>query len=260
MKAIITGASRGIGKGIAISLAKQGYDVYVTGRSKEDLARIRDEIEAIGQTCAVLPCDHSDMNSTVKLFQSIEDIRFDIIVNNAWGGYERMVENDQYTWENKFWEQPDHRWISMIDVGVRTAFLCSRHCVKKMIEARKGLIVNISFWAARKYMQNVIYGTSKAAIDKMTSDMAEELKMYDIPVISLYPGLVRTEAVLQNAHFFNLENSESPEFEGLVIGALYRDSDKMLKTGKALTSAELADEYRIVDIDGKRIREERLVT
>lgn len=258
MKAIVTGASRGVGRGIAIALAKQGYDLHVTGRSRGHLDALVREVAALGRRCITLPCDHADFASTVETFEALGDIRFDIVVNNAWGGYEQMVEGDQFTWEKKFWEQPDHRWISMMDVGVRTAFLCSRHCVKPMIAAGHGLIVNISFWAARRYMQNVIYGMSKAAIDKMTSDMAEELSGHGVTVVSLYPGLVRTEAVLANAAYFDLTNSESPEFQGLVIAALARDPAGLRKTGQFHTSAGLAAEYDIVDIDGKRFREERL--
>jgi len=257
MKAIVTGASRGVGRGIAISLGKLGYDVFITGRTESALFNLKKEVEANAVQCKTLVCDHSDLAATVKTFESIEDTSFDIVVNNAWGGYERMVEDGTFTWEKKFWEQPDHRWISMMDVGVRTAFLCSRHCAKTMIQNKKGLIVNISFWAARKYMQNVIYGMSKAAVDKMTHDMAEETREYGVSVIALYPGLVRTEAVMENAEYFNLENSESPEFEGLVIGALAKDDLLHDKSGKFFTSAELAMEYDICDIDGKRIRDER---
>ena len=258
MKAIVTGASRGIGKGIAISLAKLGYDVHITGRTESDLHEVKLAVEFYGVQCTSHVCDHLDMLSTIKVLESIEGIGFDIVVNNAWGGYERMVEDGIYTWEKKFWEQPDHRWTSMMDVGVRTAFLCSRHLSREMIRKKKGLIVNISFWAAQKYMQNVIYGTSKAAIDKMTHDMAEETREHGVAIVALYPGLVRTEAVMANASYFNLENSESPEFEGLVIASLAKDNLLTEKSGKVFTSAELAQEYGIQDIDGKKIRDERM--
>jgi NAD(P)-dependent dehydrogenase (short-subunit alcohol dehydrogenase family) len=256
--ALITGASRGIGRGVALSLARQGYDIHVTGRSTADLAALRSEVERLGRRCALHPCDHASQEATVSTFAVLEGVCFDIVVNNAWGGYEKMVEDGEYTWERKFWEQPDHRWVSMMDVGVRTAFLCSRHCARRMVAAGRGLIVNISFWAARTYLQNVIYGTAKAAIDKMTADMAEELRLHGVAAVSLYPGLVRTEGVMANAAFFDLTNSESPEFEGLVIGALRADPRLLDKSGRFFTSAGLAAEYGIVDLDGKRIREERL--
>ena len=146
----------------------------------------------------------------------------DILVNSAWGGYERMLEDGQFTWNLPFWEQPLHRWTSMLDGGVRAAFVAASLAAKIMVPRRRGLIVNISYWAARKHIGNAIYGVSKAATDKMTSDMAEELRPHGVTVISLYPGLVRTEAVVSSG-WFDLSNSESPEFIGRVIAALWRD-------------------------------------
>ena len=125
--------------------------------------------------------------------------RLDVLVNSAWGGYERMVENGAFTWQLPFWEQPAHRWTSMMDAGVRAALITSSQAVKMMLPAGKGLIVNISYWAARKHIGNVVYGVAKAATDKMTADMAYELRPHGIAVLSLYPGLVRTEAVMEAA-------------------------------------------------------------
>ena len=110
-----------------------------------------------------------------------------------------MVEDGVFTWSRPFWEQPLHRWHSMMDAGVRAAFVASSQAARLMVPQRQGLIVNISFWAAQKHMGNVIYGVAKAATDKMTSDMAHELQPYGICVVSLYPGLVRTEAVVEAA-------------------------------------------------------------
>ena len=98
----------------------------------------------------------------------------------------------------------------------------------------------------------VAYGTSKAATDKMTAVMAHELTEYNIPVICLYPGLVRTESVLKSADHFDLSNSESPKFVGRVISALATDPQIMLKTGKILIAAKEAIKYGIKDIDGSQ--------
>jgi NAD(P)-dependent dehydrogenase (short-subunit alcohol dehydrogenase family) len=249
---MITGASRGVGRGVALALAGKGFDIVVTGREKDRLDALGAEVAALGVRFEGQVCDHGDLDATVAVFERIGS-DFDIIVNNAWAGYFRMVEDGQYTWEKKFWEQPLHRWTSMMDVGVRTAFFCSKHCVAGMLERRRGLIVNISFWAARQYHQNVIYGVSKAAVDKLSHDMAVELRGYGVAAVSLYPGLVRTEGVLENASFFDMSNSESPEFSGLVIEALLRDPARMDKSGNFYTSSELAREYGIRDIDGKII-------
>ncbi len=257
--AVITGASRGIGRGIAVALAKKGIDLCVTGRSEGQLRELKAIAEGSGVACETYACDHHDLGATERCFRSIaENHEVDYIVNNAWGGYEKMVEDQVYTWEYRFWDQPIHRWTSMMDVGVRTAFLCSKFCVRDMLRNKRGAIVNISFWAARMYLQNVIYGVSKAAIDKMTHDMSVELAPFAVPVISLYPGLVRTEAVMENARFFDMSNSESPEFVGLVIHAFLNDEGAMQKTGGFYTTAELASSYGIVDIDGKKIRDNRM--
>jgi dehydrogenase/reductase SDR family member 1 len=175
----------------------------------------------------------------------------DVLVNSAWGGYERMLEDGQFTWPLPFWEQPAHRWPSMLDAGVRAAFVASSLAAKMMIARRQGLIVNISYWAARKYIGNVIYGVSKAATDKMTSDMAEELRSHGVSAISLYPGLVRTEAVL-NSGWFDLSNSESPEFVGRVIAALWHDPKLAKRSGQALVAAAVARELGVRDLDGKQ--------
>jgi NAD(P)-dependent dehydrogenase (short-subunit alcohol dehydrogenase family) len=123
-----------------------------------------------------------------------------------------------------------------------------------MIEHGRGLIVNISHWSAQKRIGNVPYGVSKAATDKMTSDMAIELKPHGVAVVSLYPGLVRTEIVMEAAKFLDMSNSESPEFIGRAVAALAADPDVMRHTGKVLVAATLAREYGFTDIDGRQPR------
>ena len=165
-----------------------------------------------------------------------------------------MVENGVFTWQVPFWEQPAHRWTSMIDAGVRAAFVASSQAVKMMLPRRKGLIVNVSYWAARKYIGNVIYGLAKAATDKMTADMAHELRPHGITVLSLYPGLVRTESVMEAAKegWLDLSNSESPEFIGRVIAALADEPSLLERTGSVLVAAKVASEFRVKDVDGKQ--------
>ena len=123
-----------------------------------------------------------------------------------------------------------------------------------MVVERSGLIVNISFWAAQKYIGNVAYGVAKAATDKMTADMARELGEHNVAVVSLYPGLVRTEKVMQAAEWLDLSNSESPQFIGRAVAALAADSEVMKKNGEVLIAATLAKEYGFTDIDGKSPR------
>jgi NAD(P)-dependent dehydrogenase (short-subunit alcohol dehydrogenase family) len=117
-----------------------------------------------------------------------------------------------------------------------------------------GLIVNISFWSAQKHIGNVAYGVSKAATDKLTSDIAQELRPHGVTAVSLYPGLVRTEKVMQAAAWLDMSNSESPEFIGLAVAALAADPDVQRHSGKVLVAAAVAEEYGFTDIDGKRPR------
>ncbi len=127
-----------------------------------------------------IPCDHTDDETVSKVFERIrgESGRLDILVNSAWGGYERMVEDGRFTWPAPFWEQPLWRWDAMMMAGVRAAFVASQEAARLMVPANRGLIVHISYWAAQKYLGNVLYGLAKAATDKMAADMAHELKAH----------------------------------------------------------------------------------
>jgi len=142
----------------------------------------------------------------------------------------------------------------MMDAGVRAAFFTSAQAAQMMVARRRGLIVNISFWAAQKYVGNAIYGIAKAATDKMSSDMAHELRASGVAVVSLYPGLVRTESVMEAAHggWLDISNSESPEFIGRVIAGLNGDPRLMERSGQVVVAAQLAQELNVRDIDGRQ--------
>ncbi|MCI0625993.1 MAG: SDR family NAD(P)-dependent oxidoreductase [Acidobacteria bacterium] len=245
--AIVTGASRGVGKGIALELIEAGATVYITGRTVEDMKHGRG---------IDIRCDHRYDEQVEAAFQRITDEqgRVDVLVNNVWGGYENMMEGGEFTWPHPFWQQPLWRWDAMFQAGVRAHYAASRLAAPAMVAQRRGLIVNISYWAAQKYVGNVAYGVSKAATDKMTADMAHELKEHNVAVVSLYPGLVRTERTLEAAAWLDLSNSESPLFIGRAVAALAGDANVMQKTGKVLVAAGLAEEYGFVDEDGKRPR------
>ena len=251
--AIVTGGTRGVGRGVARELARQGARVFITGRSAPDHERLEERI-------TVIRCDHRVDTQVDAAFNLIlrETSAVDILVNNVWGGYEGMVEDGDFTWPKPFWDQPLGRWDAMFSAGVRAHYQASQLTAPAMIARQRGLIVNISFWAARKHIGNVAYGVSKAATDKMTADMATELKPHGVSVISLYPGLVRTERIMEAAKFLDLTNSESPEFIGRAIAALASDPDVLRHTGKMLVAAELAKEYGFTDIDGKSPRPLRL--
>jgi len=245
--AVVTGASRGVGRGIAAALDQAGMRVYATGRSI-DGATLPDRVVRVA-------CDHTDDQAVERLFARVEreSGRLDVLVNNAWGGYERMVEDGRFTWALPFWEQPRWRWDAMITAGVRAAFVASQFAAQRMVPARRGLVVNISHWAAQKRIGNTLYGIAKAATDKLSNDTAIELRPHGVAVVSLYPGLVRTEAVL-GAGVFDLGNSESPEFIGRAVHALATDPDLMSLSGQTLVAADLARRYGFADIDGKTPR------
>ncbi len=247
--AAVTGATRGVGRGVARALARQGATVFATGRSAPGR-------EPLDEGITPLRCDHRHDAEIKATFDRIlaESGAIDILVNNVWGGYEGMVENGAFTWSKPFWEQPLWRWDAMVAAGVRAHYQASQLAAPAMIARRSGLIVNISFWAAQKYVGNVAYGVSKAATDKMTADMARELSPHGVTVVSLYPGLVRTEKVMEAAQWLDLSNSESPEFIGRAVAALATDPDVLRHTGKVLVAAALAHEYGFTDIDGSTPR------
>jgi len=245
--ALVTGATRGVGRGIAEGLARAGARVYATGRTITQ--------GGFGAGITVATCDHTDDTAVARVFGRIDEEagRLDVLVNVAWGGYERMVEDGRFTWASPFWEQPAWRWDAMMTAGVRAAYVASQQAAGRMAAAGHGLIVHISSWAAQKYAGNVVYGLSKAATDRMAADMARELEPHGVTVVSLYPGLVRTESVLA-AGVFDLSNSESPEFIGRAIAALAGDPAVFRRSGAVLVAAALAEEYGFTDVDGQRPR------
>ena len=171
--------------------------------------------------------------------------QLDILVNSVWGGYERMMENNRFTWPLPFWEQPLWRWDAMLDAGVRASL---RGWLARRADdgqRRRGLIVNISFWAAQKHIANVPYGVSKAATDKMSADMAHELRPHDVDGRVALPGLVRTEKVMEAAVYLDLSNSESPSFTGRAVAALSLDPELMARSGSMVVAAACAREYRL---------------
>ena len=213
--AVITGATRGVGRGVARELARERARVFITGRSVPHHEPFDEPITAIR-------CDHGDDPQVDAVFERIvhEAETIDVLVNSVWGGYERMIDNGAFTWPRPFWEQPLWRWDAMFTAGVRAHYHASQLAARAMVAQRRGLIVNISFWAAQKHLGNVAYGVSKAATDKMTMDMAAELRPHGVAVVSLYPGLVRTEKVMEAAAYLDLSNSESPDFIGRAVAAL----------------------------------------
>ncbi len=245
--ALVTGGTRNVGKGIALALGEAGATVYVTGRSITD--NDAKGITKAGGKGIAITCDHSSDVEVLKLFDMIKEKegKLDILVNNAWGGYNRLRNRSQYKgfkWKDNFWRQPLEMWDEMNQVGVRSNYVASVYSTRLMLEQESGLIVNISFYSSRKYYDNVAYGVAKAAVDKMTMDMAVELKKSNITCVSLYPGYIDDKKKTPNP------KRESSQYVGRAIVALASDENIKARSGQILVAAEIGKEYGLVDIDG----------
>jgi NAD(P)-dependent dehydrogenase (short-subunit alcohol dehydrogenase family) len=260
--AVVTGASRGVGKGIALALGEAGATVYVTGRSDaggttEGLpGTVRDTADAVtqrGGQGVPVRCDHTADAEVEALFARVrqERGRLDLLVNNVWGGYE------QFDWSRfaaPFWEQPLRHWSGMFESGVRAHLAATRLAVSLMLPHRRGLIVHTTAWDRDKYLGNLFYDVAKAAVNRMAFGMARELQAHHVAVVALAPGLVGTERVL--AAFAGAGrvpgNLESPEYTGRAVVALATDANVMAKSGRVLTVGQLAAEYGFTDVDGRQ--------
>ena len=264
--ALVTGASRGVGKGIALGLGEAGATVYITGRTVEEgkasvdlpgtIHQTAEEVSSLGGKGIAVRCDHLNDEEVKEVFERIqaEQNRLDILVNNIWAGYEHFNDGTRFWEEKEFWTDPLARWDKMFQAGVRAHYVASVLAAPLMIAQHSGLIVNISFFAAQKDNFGVPYGTAKAADDRMAACMAYELREHQVAVVSLYPGLVRTESVMKAAQYFDLSNSESPQFIGRAVAALANDPNLMQKSGQVLVAAVLALEYGFTDVDSKQPR------
>lgn len=270
--AVVTGASRGIGKGMALVLAEQGATVYVTGRTVspgdyylpgtvgETAAQCTQRGKTSGGKGIAVACDHGDDAAVADLFEQVraEQGRLDILVNNAFQLSDDLLE------PKPFWEKPLSN-LEMWDVGVRSNFIAAWHAAKIMAPQRSGLIVAISGYTGVTYTYGVIFGTAKSAVDRMSRDMAIELEPYNIASISLWQGLTLTEKALYNLEKMaaKMTNSvtgqtgSSVEHPGRVIAAMATDPDIMKRSGATYITAELGDEYGVTDIDGRRIESMR---
>jgi len=262
--AIVTGASRGVGRGIALGLGEAGATVYITGRTTEEcravvdlpgtIYRTAEEVDGLGGQGIAVRCDHRNDEDVQGLFARVssEQGRLDLLVNNVWGGYECFYDGTEFWKEKGFWTVPLSRWDSMFQAGVRPHYVASVLAAPMMITQRRGLIVNVSAIAAREDGSGALYSMAKAATDRMAACMAHDLREHDVAAVALYPGLVRTEGVMKAAEYFDLSNSESPQFVGRAVAALAADDGIMRKSGQVLVAAAVAQEYAFTDIDGRQ--------
>ena len=280
---IVTGATRGLGKGIALQLGEKGAKVYVTGRTRNppkgtkvggSLQDTVSEIEARGGTCVPIQCDHKNDKDIERLFEQVKqenDGQLDILVNNAYSAVHAITSNMRVS----FWDQPMSMWDDVNNVGLRNHYICSIYAARLMVPRRKGLIVNISSPGGLRYLFNVPYGIGKEACDRMAADCAFELSKHNVAFVSLWPGAVGTENMIsllddaieeaqkqsddvgpsknlisarKSKEYF--ENGETTEFPGQCIAALAADPNIMKKSGKILLTCDLAREYGLQDAPG----------
>jgi NAD(P)-dependent dehydrogenase (short-subunit alcohol dehydrogenase family) len=260
--AVVTGASRGIGKGIALALAEEGATVYVTGRTVTPgsyplpgtVGETAVEVGRRGGNGIAVQVDHSNDAQVAALFERVknEQGRLDILVNNAFSLPEDLTE------PKSFWEKPLSNW-QMVDVGVRSNFVAAWHAAQIMAPQKSGLIVATSGYVGVTYTYGVVFGTCKAAVDRMARDMAIELKPHNVASLSLWLGLTFTERAERNLSrnpamkqqtVTDPNVGSSVEFPGRVIVALAKDPDVLKRSGGTYIAAELAREYGVTDING----------
>jgi NAD(P)-dependent dehydrogenase (short-subunit alcohol dehydrogenase family) len=270
--AVVTGASRGIGKGIALVLAEQGATVYVTGRTVKEgdyylpgtvgstAAECDERGRESGGSGIAVACDHASDEQTAALFERVEreQGRLDILVNSATQLSEDLLE------PKPFFEKPLSN-LEMWEVGARSYYVCSWHAAKMMARQKSGLIASISGFTGVTYTYGVVFSATKAIVDRITRDMAIELEPYNVATVSMWQGLTLTEKAKDNlAKMADKmttsvagQTGSSVEHPGRVIAAMALDPDIMDRSGATYITAELATEYGVVDIDGSKIESMR---
>ncbi|WOD39421.1 SDR family NAD(P)-dependent oxidoreductase [Nodosilinea sp. E11] len=272
--ALVTGATRGLGKGIATGLAEAGATVYLTGRT---LTATADSVGSLEETAAAVTqaggvarpvqVDHGDDQQVRSLFERIateQQGRLDLLVNNAYAGVSAL----KAAYGKPFWESEPDFWDACNHVGLRSHYLASVYAARLMVPRRRGLICTLSSWGGLSYIFGVPYGVGKAACDRMAADMAVELKPHQVTSLSIWPGIVGTELMTKFAADLGLDgitvggaptdsikaryNWETPLLTGRAIAALAADAQVLRRAGQVQIVAELAKTYGLVDADGNR--------
>ncbi|MGH7318247.1 MAG: SDR family oxidoreductase [Candidatus Rokuibacteriota bacterium] len=278
--AIVTGASRGAGRGIALELGAAGATVYVTGRSVRGEATpayagfldragltampgsiddTADEVTAAGGRGIPVRCDHAEPGQVRELIARVEreQSRLDVLVNNAWGGHETFTAASLSA---PFWEQPLEHWRSMFENGVRNHLIACHTAAPLFVRQKLGLIVTTTFWDRDRYVKgNLFYDLAKAAMNRLAFAVAEELRPHGVTSVAVSPGWMRTELILAGHKTDEerwrerpaLARTESPRYLGRAVAALAADPNVHTKTGGIHRVGDLAREYGFTDVDGR---------
>ncbi len=268
--ALVAGATRGAGRGIARALGEAGALIYCTGRSlrgspspmnrPETLEETAELIQAAGGRAYAIRVDHTQEAEVEALAMRIaeEAGRLDILVNDLWGG-DPMLD-----WSAKAWQLDIASSRALIDQALMSHLITARHALPMMIEARRGLVLEITDGLAEGYRGHLVYDLIKAAVLRLGYAMAWDLRGTGVTALSLTPGFLRSEAVLEHFDVTEqtwreaaakdplFEESETPALLGRCIAALAADQDLARFNGAAMSSEALADIYGIDDVDGHR--------
>jgi NAD(P)-dependent dehydrogenase (short-subunit alcohol dehydrogenase family) len=260
--AVVTGATRGAGLGIALVLGEEGATVYVTGRSVRGAPAVpeypgsiedaADQVSARGGHGIPVRCDHTDEQSVIGLFERVQagHGRLDVLVCNAWAGYMPYPEHNDW-FRQPFWEQSMERWDGMFTGGLRAHLMTARYGLPLMLPASRGLVIFTTFTMGRKYLGNVFYDVAKNGICRAAEVLAGELEDHEIAALALTPGWVLAER-MTGLTSGQRAQTESVEYIGRAIAALAADPGVMRRSGQALAVGDLAREYGFTDVDGRQ--------
>jgi len=260
--AVVTGGSRGAGRGIAVALGEQGYRVYVTGRTVREgdadlpgtIGATAAQVDAAGGEGVAVQCDHADDAQVAALFARVADEcggRLDILVNNVTALHDDLVK------PGPFWEK-SMALVDILDVGLRSHYVASWHAARLMVPAGDGLIAFTSSFGSHCYMHGAAYGAQKAGIDKFAADMGVDLRGTGVAAISLWMGPLKTErsartvAEHPDTYAEIMKLAETPEFNGRAILAIHDDPERDAINGQTLIAAEVAVKYGFTDLDGRQ--------
>jgi len=259
--AIVTGASRGAGRGIAAALGAEGWRVYVTGRTLVEgaaplpgtIGAAAEGVTAAGGEGIPVQVDHADADAIAALFERVrvESGRLDILVNNVAAIHDDLIA------PGPFWEKSPEL-VNLLDVGLRSHYLASWHAAPMMVQQGRGLIAFTSSFGSVCYMHGPAYGAQKAGVDKFAADMGVDFQGTGVAAVSLWMGPLLTErsrkslAERPEQYEAFMANAETPEFNGRLIHALYEDPNLHALNGQTLIGAELAERYGITEAEGRR--------
>ncbi|MEM7412678.1 MAG: SDR family NAD(P)-dependent oxidoreductase [Myxococcota bacterium] len=251
--AVVTGATRGIGRGVAMALGEQGATVYVSGRTVDgdrSIDAAAKEVTQRGGEGRAVRCDHGNDADITALFARVKDEagRLDVLVNNVY------KVPDKPAWGGGFWEHPVEIWDDQVGIGLRAHYVASWHAAPLLFASERAAVFNISSPGGESYHFSASYGAGKAGLDRLTKDMAQELQPKGVPAVVIYPGVVSTEFIVDTAKHtgMDLSQAQSPLLVGRCVNALLASDDLMERTGTIQWVEDVAEEFDVRDENGAR--------